>query len=214
MQILDEEAQKALILRQYNALRVDFGLNRIHLGAHLHLIRENQLWKGIAESWEAFLSGENINANAARQYMAVAKKFVYELNLDEDTLRKLSQAGITALEKAGRVINDGNKAEILSTLMSLSERDAIQRIIEISSGVEDKKPEQASMPVLRILRQYYELPPDMQSDFRRRLTGELKKRDGAAAVGGAPGPGSGQAAETADPPPTTRGFRRRTQPTA
>jgi hypothetical protein len=169
LHLLDEGAQAAVILRGYRATRLEFGVNRIHLGAHLHLIKEHKLWKGISETWEEFLAMENINPNAARQYISVAKKFVYELDIDDETLRKLSMAGISALEKAGRVINDSNKEEIMETLMSLSERDAIQRIIEISSGVDDNKPQQPTMRVLRILKEYHELPPDLQQDFRHRL---------------------------------------------
>ena len=155
--LLDGDAQAVVILRGYRAVRASFGLNRIHLGAHLHLIREHKLWKGVAESWEEFLASENLNPNAARQYMNVAKKFVYEMDLDDELLAKLSTAGISALEKAGRVINDGNKEDILAALMSLSERDAIQRIIEISSAA------------LKVLREYHDLPPDLQQEFRSRL---------------------------------------------
>lgn len=166
---LDEEAQAAVILRGYRAVRHDFGLNRIKLGAHLHLIKEHKLWKGLAETWEEFLATENINPNAARQYVSVAKKFVYELDLDDQILMKLGMAGISALEKAGRVINESNKDEMIAALTSLSERDAIQRIIEISSGVESTNPQLPTFTVLKILKEYHGLPPDLQMDFRSRL---------------------------------------------
>ena len=167
--MLDGDAQAVVILRGYRAVRASFGLNRIHLGAHLHLIREHKLWKGVAESWEEFLASENLNPNAARQYMNVAKKFVYEMDLDDELLAKLSTAGISALEKAGRVINDGNKEDILAALMSLSERDAIQRIIEISSAAQDKASQAPTLRVLKVLREYHDLPPDLQQEFRSRL---------------------------------------------
>lgn len=174
---MDEATQAAVILRGYRAARVEFGLNRIHLGAHLHLIRDHKLWKGVSETWEEFLATENINPNAARQYINVAKKFVYDLDLDDVVLRKLSMAGISALEKAGKVINETNQDEIIAALTSLSERDAIQRIIEISSSSEH--PEKQALPVLRVLRilkEYHELPPDMQMDFRDRLQGHEQRR--------------------------------------
>lgn len=175
MQPLDEATQVALILRGYRETRMEFGLSRMKLGAHLSVIRRQRLWEGIAESWEAFLGSENINPQAARQYIAVADKFIYDLQLTDDTLRKLAGAGISALEKAARVINDDNKDDILASLISLSDRDAVQRIIEIASGIEDSKPEQASLRVLKMLREYYALPPDMQMDFRNRLP--AKKTD-------------------------------------
>jgi hypothetical protein len=176
LQLLDEARQTEVILRGYRAVRLDFGVNRIHLGAHLHLIKEHKIYKQFAETWEEFLASENINPNAARQYIKVAKKFVYEMNIDDETLRKLSMAGISALEKATLAINDENKDEILETLMALSERDAIQRIIEISSGVPDNKPQQPTLRVLRMLRDYHELPPDLQQDFRHRLVGHEDSR--------------------------------------
>ena len=174
---LDEAAQSAVILRGYRAARVEFGLNRIHLGAHLHLIKDHRLWEGIAQSWDEFLAIENINPNAARQYINVAKKFVYELDLDDRTLAKLGMAGISALEKAGKVINEDNQEEVIAALTSLSERDAIQRIIDISSGADDpEKPKVPGMRVLRILKEYHELPPDLQMDFRDRLHGSEQRR--------------------------------------
>lgn len=174
---LDEAAQSAVILRGYRAARVEFGLNRIHLGAHLHLIKDHRLWEGVAQSWDEFLAIENINPNAARQYINVAKKFVYELDLDDRTLAKLAMAGISALEKAGKVINEGNQDDVIAALTSLSERDAIQRILDISSDSDDpEKPKVPGMRVLRILKEYHELPPDLQMDFRDRLQGSEQRR--------------------------------------
>lgn len=167
---LDEQAQASVVLRRYRAVRVEFGLNRIQLGAHLHLIKDHKLWQGIAESWDEFLASENINPNAARQYINVAKKFVFDLDLDDATLRKLSMAGISALEKAGKVINQSNQDDVIAALTSLSERDAVQRIIDISSqAANSDTPSTSEMRVLRILKEYYDLPPDMQNDFRERL---------------------------------------------
>jgi hypothetical protein len=77
---LDAQAQRAEILADYRRARMKFGLARLELGARLHLIQENGLWEGLAENWGTFLAEENINPHAARQYAAVAKKFVFELD--------------------------------------------------------------------------------------------------------------------------------------
>lgn len=174
--MLDEKTGTAAILRGYRDARSHFGLYRIKLGAHLHIIKEHKLWKGISETWEAFLATENINPNAARQYINVAKKFVYEMDLDDEMLMKLAGAGISALEKAGRVINQENQEEMLAALVSLSERDAIQRIIEISSAADTKKQDVPTLRVLKVLREYHDLPPDLQSDFRTRLQNNEAQR--------------------------------------
>lgn len=167
-QALAQSEQALAILAKYRSLRSDFGFVRLEMGSYLHLIRENALWKGLAENWEAFLAAENINAHAARQYITVAKKFILEMDLPEETLRKLAAAGITALEKASRVINQDNQAEIISALVDLSEKDAIQRIKALSSGVEPElgKP---SLAVLKLLREFHEMPPDMQMEFLQKV---------------------------------------------
>lgn len=173
MQQLDEAAQAAIILRGYRAARLDFGLNRIQLGAHLHLIKDHNLWAGLAKTWEEFLATENINSHAARQYITVAKKFVYELDLDEAMLRKLSTAGMSALEKAAKIITDENKDEMLSVLTALSDRDAIQRMVEMTTDVNEANAEanseKTTFSVLRILKEYHQLPPELQQEFRIRL---------------------------------------------
>lgn len=167
--MLNEEQSAAVILRGYRATRSQFGVNRIRLGSYLHIIKEHKLWAGISESWEAFLAAENINPNAARQYINVAKKFIHEMDLDEETLSKLAGAGITAMEKAAKFINKDNQADVLSALTALSERDAIQRIIELAAEVEDSKSDAPTLRVLKVLREYHDLPPDLQYDFRHRL---------------------------------------------
>lgn len=167
--LLDENQQAVAIQIGFRKARIKFGLARIELGSFLHTIRVNNLYQGEAENWEAFLAAENINPNAARQYMSVAQKFVFELNISEEILAKLSLAGITALEKAGRIITPQNKDEIIDAILGLGEKDAIQRLIELSSG-DEPKPEKATMRVLALLREFNSMPPDLQIEFRNRIS--------------------------------------------
>jgi hypothetical protein len=166
--LLDFEAQAETILRAFARTRMEFGLKRIELGTYLAIIRDSELWKGRAESWEAFLAENNLNPNAMRQYMRVARKFVLEMKLSEEALCKLAMAGITALEKAISVISEDNQDEIIASLTSLSERDAIQRIVELSTDA-DPAPHKATMRVLSLLKQYHNMPPDLQVEFREKL---------------------------------------------
>jgi len=159
----------SFILDDYRRARMHFGLSRIKMGSYLHIIQENRLWEGKAESWSAFLSSENLQPNAVRQYISVAKVYVFDLDLSDIVLAKLSMAGISAMEKASRVINEENKEEIIATLTSLAEKDAVQRIIELSVSTEDGRSSTSEMRVLRLLKEFYGLPSDMQMDFKEKL---------------------------------------------
>jgi hypothetical protein len=164
-----EDPQTALVLDEYRLARMHFGLSRIKMGSYLHLIQENKLWRGRAESWSAFLAAENLQPNAIRQYINVARTYVFELDLPDNVLAKLSLAGISAMEKAGKIINDSNKEEVISALTTLAEKDAVQRIIELSASAAVSGPPSTEMRVLRLLKEFYGLPPDMQSDFKDKL---------------------------------------------
>ena len=150
---------------------------RMMLGALLCVVKQNRFWHGKAESWESYIATEGLNASAARQYIKVAKKFVYELQLDKATLRKVSMAGMTALEKAGHIITEQNKDAVIGLLTSLAERDAVQAIMEL--GATDKQEAKSninSFRVLRLLKEYFELPPDQQIEFRGSLNAAEKTR--------------------------------------
>lgn len=173
---------------RYAKVRMDFGVDRMQLGACLHLIKEHSLWRGRADSWEAFLADENLNPNAARQYIKVARKFIFDLDLPQETLRKLAAAGISALEKAAHVITAENQDAIIGSLTALSERDAVQRIIELSAQ-SDPAPHLPTIRVLALLRQYHDLPPDLQLEFKQRLQGKSEQRAPLAVVSSPPAAG-------------------------
>lgn len=169
-------AQEIAILAQYKNARVEFGMSRLRMGSFLCLIRDNKLWQGQAENWEAFLADQNINVHAARQYISVAKTFIFEMDLPEETLARLSVAGISALEKASKVINESNREEVVAVLAGLSEKDAMQRIIELSTG-EQPQADKPSLKVLRLLKEFYEMPPDLQMEFIGKVDGNRRSRE-------------------------------------
>ena len=174
----EEEESNFDIMKQFWDARMHFGLSRIKLGSYLHLIKTHRLWKGFAESWEGFLAKENVNPNAARQYMAVSKKFVFELDLPQQTLSKLSLAGITALEKAANTMSKENQEEVIAILDTLAERDAIQQLMEMAKE-DDTVKDKPSLRVLSILKQISELPPDMQQQVKEKLAMGDKRRTAA-----------------------------------
>lgn len=166
------------MLKRFWEARKEFGLARIKMGAFLHLIKDHKMWRGVAESWEAFLAKENVNSNAARQYITVARRFVFELDLPEKTLAKLSLAGITALEKAAMTMTLQNQDEVIAILDSLAERDAITQLMEMSKEDAPVK-NKPSLRVLSILKQFSELPPDMQQQVKEKIMGNEKRRAAA-----------------------------------
>ena len=174
-----EEHQAKLnfsIMERFWKTRQDFGLARIQMGALLCLIKDHKLWRGYAETWDAFLGKENVNTHAARQYMGVAKKFVFEMDLPSDVLAKMSLAGMTALEKAATTMTEANQHEIVAVLSTLAERDAVQRLIELSCEDEEPTKNKPSLRVLRILKEFSELPPDMQQEVRDKIAAGDRRR--------------------------------------
>ena len=168
--LLDPEHQRAELLADFRRSRTRFGVARMELGARLHLAREHRLWEGVAESWESFLAAENINPNAARQYMTVARKFVLELQLPAPVLERLCAAGITALERAARAMTPDNQAKMVALLSVLPEGDAVQRIIELGAReAPSGESGAAELRVVRLVREYMQLPPDLQGRFRDRI---------------------------------------------
>lgn len=155
-------------LAMFRRARQQFGLDRIQMGALLAVIRENGLWKGRASTWDEFLAAEHINPNAARQYMNVARRLVFEMELDESTLANLANVGMTALNKAVRVITQENKDRVFAMLTSLGEKDAIQAIIDmgretpVSAG-------RINLRVIKLMREFQDLPPDLQNEFLQSI---------------------------------------------
>ena len=172
----EEAARNYEVLQQFWSSRTSFGLARIKMGAYLHLIKQHKLWRGVSESWDAFIARENVNPNAARQYMTVAKKFVFEMDLPEETLAKLSLAGITALERAANTMSEHNQEEVVTILSELTERDAIQRLLEMSDK-EEQKANKPTLRVLRLLKEYHEMPPDLQAEFKGKIMKTESKKE-------------------------------------
>lgn len=166
-------------LAMFRQARQQFGMDRIQLGALLVVIRQNSLWKGRATSWNEFLAAEHINPNAARQYMNVASRLVFDMNLDEVTMAKLASVGLTALDKAMRVITPENRDQVLTLLTSLGEKDAIQAIIDMGDAGKGQDAQKINLRVIRLLRDFHDLPPDLQQEFRSTIIREKPASGGA-----------------------------------
>jgi hypothetical protein len=148
------------------AIRRQYGLDRFQLGFILHTVHENKLWLGKAESFSSYLQELRVNASAARQYMAVAKKFVVDLNLPDSIIEALAMCNMSVLYAASKVINDGNLEEILCSLLSLHQRDALQGLREMAPEYDhDRDPPQVN----RMVDQFFDLPDDLRIGFLSRI---------------------------------------------
>lgn len=168
-----EQAHKATI-----AIRRQYGLDRFQLGYMLHTVHENKLWLGKAESFSSYLQDLRVNASAARQYMTVAKKFIVDLNLPDAILEALAMCNMNVLYAASKVINDDNMEDILCSLLSLHQRDALQGLREMAPEYDhERDPPQVN----RMVDQFFTLPDDLRIGFLSRIG---RKQGSSAALSG------------------------------
>ena len=148
----------------------DFGLTRFKLGALLLAVKEKELWRGKARSFSEYLESEHIKASAARQYMCVAEKFLFELKLDNRQLLALSRTSMTTLVKACSKINKENMVELIALLEGLSDRDATHALDELDdhriSLSEKRGP---STKIKKMMSEYWALPNDLRVEFLQAL---------------------------------------------
>lgn len=151
-----------------------FGLARLQLGVLLEHIKTTEAWKGRAASFGAFLEEERFNDSAAYQYMRVARKMFFELQMTEKEFEEIATCNMEVLDLACQVIDHENKDEVLSILAVLSKRDARQVLLEMVDALNlDPKKPQKSREVNRVLRMFKNLPDDQRIEF---LTSFAKKR--------------------------------------
>lgn len=161
------------------SIRRQYGLDRFQLGFILHTVHENSLWMGKAESFAHYLQDLRINTTAARQYMAVAKKFIIELNLPDPIIEALAMCNMTVLYAASKVVNDANLEDILCSLLSLHQRDALQGLREMAPDYDHTRdPPQVN----RMVDQFFNLPDDLRIGFLARIG---RKKSAVATVAAA-----------------------------
>lgn len=143
----------------------EFGVARFKLGLILSSIKENELWRGRAESFSGFLEESKINSSAARQYMLVASKLM-EFNLTEREIEELAMVNMSTLEKACAVMDAGNHREILDLILMLSERDAKHELDLIQKPVPKGKQDPK---VRKILAEFRHLPHELRIETMTSL---------------------------------------------
>lgn len=147
-----------------------FGLIRFQIGALLLAIKHKNLWHGKAGSFYEYLESERIKKSAARQYMRVAEKFMFELKLDDAHLLALSRVSMTTLVKACEKITKENLSEVVFLLEGLSDRDANHALEDFEShgrALETRR--ETSQKVRKMVTEFYGLPNDLRVEFLQAL---------------------------------------------
>ena len=166
----DQEAEA--VHRALQHVHSHFGLLRFQMGALLLAVKQQELWKGRAQSFAGYLEEEKIKMSAARQYMKVAEKLMFELRLEEDQLQALSRTSMTTLAKACEKMNADNMDVLISQMTALSDRDAKYVLDNDGANVIPLHHPQPSSPHLgKAVREYFSLPHDERIEFMRRIHG-------------------------------------------
>lgn len=151
-----------------------FGLARFELGVILETVKTRELWRGKAESFKAYLEQERLNVMACNQYMRVARKLFFELQITDEDFDRLADVGMGTLDIACRVTTPGNKEEVINMLTILSERDAQfeLEVIEAENAASAGNGEKTSpydRRLQKVFREYFALPDDMRMDFKDKM---------------------------------------------
>ena len=156
-----------VLYRRMKATQRELGLKRFELGTLLEVFKNNDsLWRGRAESFHGFLEEERISADGAKQFMRIAKKYVLELELQDEILAQLACVNFRILDMAAKIITPENKDEILAIVIALGERDARFALAELSEDSATEQPN-GGVPkeVHSLLRRFRALPDDLRSTF-------------------------------------------------
>ena len=147
-----------------------FGLVRFKIGALLLTVKNEELWRGKARSFAEYLESERIKQPAARQYMRVAEKFLFELKLDDEHLLALSRVSMTTLVKACDRITKSNMSEVVHLLEGLSDRDAIHALDDFDNHTRALHERKDHSPKVRkMISEFYGLPNDLRVEVLQAL---------------------------------------------
>lgn len=148
------------------SIRRQYGLDRLQLGFILHTIHEQKLWVGKAESFSGYLQDLRINSSAARQYMAAAKTFIVDFDFPDAIIEALAMCNMAVLYEATKIITPENAEEVLSSLLVLHQRDALQGLKEMAPDYDFTRDPPA---VNRMVDQFYALTDDLRLGFLARI---------------------------------------------
>lgn len=167
----EESAEE--VHRSIQLVHGEFGLLRFQLGVLLLAVKQQELWRGKAQSFAGYLEEEKIKLSAASQYMKVAEKLILELKLTEEQLTSLSRTSMTTLVKACDRINASNQDELISQLETLSDRDVkyvLDNYEANNTPLHHKQNE--DQKVKRLKADFFSMPNDLRIDFMRQITSQ------------------------------------------
>ena len=153
-------------------LQVHMGMQKLRLGALLCVLEQSGEWEGRtnATSFRRFLIEEGIEPKAARQYMAVAERFVLGLQLPLEELRKIAPVSMRVLVEAAKVASPDNWEQIVDIVTSMPRPEALQTLQQYFACPDDtllKK--DYSKPVASILDRVGELTLDDKALLFQKL---------------------------------------------
>ncbi|MEJ6002700.1 hypothetical protein [Paucibacter soli] len=142
------------------------------MGVHLARLQDNEGWRGRtgALSFRRFLQEEGVEPRAAYQYIAVARAFVLEHDVDP---KQIALVGMRALAAAVPFLRaastdgstPGNVEDVVSTLISLPSAEALETLAErYGPPVVEEKP-RISAPVSQILGRVDGLTIEQRSEL-------------------------------------------------
>lgn len=161
-----DERDVAALLNQVCEAQEQFGLIRLKIGALLIAVREKELWRGRAASFREYLESEHIKPAAAKQYMEVAEKFLFELKLTDQEIASISKCSMTTLVIASQKINRHNREVIIGILENLSDKDAKHALDDFEAYTAPISTATTASPkVKKLVGNYFDLPADVRAEF-------------------------------------------------
>lgn len=164
--------RKQAIYDRLRDARNRFGLIRLEMGILLDQIHKEKIWEGRAATFGAFLEEERINTSSAYDFMRVARKFFFELQLSDEEFNSIASVNMGILSLASQVITKDNKDEVIGYITVLSERDAKQVLLELideTCAVTKPDKPKRSQQVNKALRVFRDLPDDQRIEFFHSL---------------------------------------------
>lgn len=153
-----------VLLERLQGTKKMVGMGIFYSGAILHRIQQEKLWKGRAETFEAFCESEFTSYGFAMTAIRIFKSYCLELQLPLPTIEQLAQRDYTSLDKAAAVITRGNAEEWIPKLVELSRQDVVKEI-----RAEKGEPELSLDAVEKVVRSYRRLHQDERAEFHRRI---------------------------------------------
>jgi len=167
--------------KAYDALRAArsaFGVSRLVMGVHMADLADSGAWRGRsgAKSYRRFLLEEGIDPKAAAQYMAVARAFLIDHDVDPYSI---ALVGMRVLVDAIQYLRAGdpsngvpsNVADIVSIVTSMPSAEAHAALRDrFDQAKPAESPTGVSSPVRRILTAL----DDLTLEERGQLYGRMR----------------------------------------